>query len=47
MLYLGYLVMELASVVENLERLGAPVSGLKRFIENVSEIGTHNDESQK
>ena len=46
-LYLGYLVMELASVVENLSKLGAPVSGLKRFIENVSEIGTHNDESQK
>ena len=34
-LYLGYLVMELASVVENLNKLGAPVSGLKRFIENV------------
>ena len=33
-LYLGYLVMELASVVENLSKLGAPVSGLKRFIEN-------------
>ena len=46
-LYLGYLVMELASVVENLSKLGAPVSGLKRFIENVSEIGTHDDESQK
>ena len=46
-LYLGYLFYELASVIENLERLGAPVSGLKRFIENVSEIGTHNDESQK
>ena len=46
-LYLGYLVMELASVVENLSKLGAPVSGLKRFIENISEIGTHNDESQK
>ena len=34
-LYLGYLVMELASVVENLSKLGAPVSGLKRFIENI------------
>ena len=46
-LYLGYLFYELASVVENLERLGAPVSGLLKFIENISEIGTHNDESQK
>ena len=46
-LYLGYLVMELASVVENLSKLGAPVSGLLKFIENISEIGTHNDESQK
>ena len=34
-LYLGYLVMELASVIENLERLGAPVSGLQKFIENI------------
>ena len=46
-LYLGYLVMELASVIENLERLGAPVSGLQKFIENISEIGTHNDESRR
>ena len=46
-LYLGYLFYELASVIENLERLGAPVSGLLKFIENISEIGTHNDESQK
>ena len=44
-LYLGYLFYELASVIENLERLGAPVSGLKRFIENVSEIGTHDNDS--
>ena len=41
------ILRKLASVVENLSKLGAPVSGLKRFIENVSEIGTHNDESQK
>ena len=34
-LYLGYLVMELASVVENLSKLGAPVSGLQKFIENI------------
>ena len=47
MLYLGYLVMELASVIENLERLGAPVSGLQKFIENISEIGTHDDESRR
>ena len=46
-LYLGYLFYELASVIENLERLGAPVSGLLKFIENISEIGTHSDESQK
>ena len=46
-LYLGYLVMELASVIENLERLGAPVSGLQKFIENISEIGTHDDESRR
>ena len=44
-LYLGYLVMELASVVENLSKLGAPVSGLKRFIENVSEISTHDNDN--
>lgn len=34
-LYLGYLFYELASVIENLERLGAPVGKLKRFIENL------------
>ena len=34
-LYLGYLALELASVVENLSKLGAPVSGLKLFIENI------------
>ena len=34
-LYLGYLVMELASVVENLSKLGAPVGPLMRFIENI------------
>ena len=44
-LYLGYLALELASVVENLSKLGAPVSGLKRFIENVSEISTHDNDS--
>ena len=42
-LYLGYLVMELASVVENLSKLGAPVSGLKRFIENVRDSTSHDD----
>lgn len=46
-LYLGYLFYELASVIENLERLGAPVSGLQKFIENISEIGTHDDESRR
>ena len=42
-LYLGYLFYELASVIENLERLGAPVSGLKRFIENVRDSTSHDD----
>ena len=42
-LYLGYLVMELASVVENLSKLGAPVSGLKRFIENIRDTANHDD----
>ena len=42
-LYLGYLVMELASVIENLSKLGAPVSGLKRFIENVRDSTSHDD----
>ena len=44
-LYLGYLALELASVVENLSKLGAPVSGLQKFIENISEIGTHDNDS--
>ena len=44
-LYLGYLVMELASVVENLSKLGAAVGPLMRFIENVSEISTHDNDS--
>lgn len=35
-LYVGYLVLELASIVENLDQLGVPVGALKRFIENVS-----------
>ena len=39
-LYLGYLVMELASVIENLERLGAPVGKLKRFIENLHDASS-------
>ena len=42
-LYLGYLALELASVVENLSKLGAPVSGLKRFIENVRDSTSHDD----
>lgn len=41
-LYLGYLALELASVVENLSKLGAPVSGLKRFIENVRDSTSHD-----
>ena len=39
-LYLGYLVMELASVVENLSKLGAPVGKLKRFIENLHDASS-------
>ena len=39
-LYLGYLFYELASVIENLERLGAPVGTLKRFIENLHDASS-------
>ena len=39
-LYLGYLFYELASVIENLERLGAPVGKLKRFIENLHDVSS-------
>ena len=39
-LYLGYLFYELASVIENLERLGAPVGNLKRFIENLHDASS-------
>ena len=39
-LYLGYLFYELASVIENLERLGAPVGILKRFIENLHDASS-------
>ena len=40
-LYLGYLFYELASVIENLERLGAPVGKLKRFIENLHDASSY------
>lgn len=43
-LYLGYLVMELASIVENLDNLGVPVAPLRAFIENVKDATTHHDE---
>ena len=39
-LYLGYLFYELASVIENLERLGVPVGKLKRFIENLHDASS-------
>lgn len=42
-LYLGYLVMELASIVENLDHLGVPVAALRRFIENISDTVRHNE----
>lgn len=42
-LYLGYLVMELASIVENLDKLGVPVGALRRFIENISDTVRHNE----
>ena len=45
-LYIGYLVMELASIVENLDSLGVPVGPLKAFIENVSEITHHEDNKE-
>ena len=44
-LYLGYLVMELASIVENLDNLGVPVAPLRAFIENVKDA-THHDEDK-
>ena len=44
-LYLGYLVMELASIVENLDNLGVPVAPLRAFIENVKDV-THHDEDK-
>lgn len=42
-LYLGYLVMELASIVENLDNLGVPVAPLRAFIENVKDVAHHED----
>ena len=45
-LYVGYLVMELASIVENLDSLGVPVAPLKAFIENVKDA-THHEENNK
>ena len=45
-LYLGYLALELASVVENLSKLGAPVGNIRKFIENVSEITAHDDRKE-
>lgn len=36
-LYVGYLMMELASIVENLDRLGVNVGPLKRFIEHAAD----------
>lgn len=42
-LYLGYLVMELASIVENLDNLGVPVAPLRAFIENVKDATHHED----
>lgn len=44
-LCLGYLVMELASIVENLDNLGVPVAPLRAFIENVKDV-THHDEDK-
>ena len=45
-LYLGYLVMELASIVENLDNLGVPVAPLRAFIENVKDVA-HNDDNNE
>lgn len=36
-LYVGYLMMKLASIVENLDHLGVHVGPLKRFIEHVGD----------
>lgn len=45
-LYLGYLVMELCSIVENLDSLGIPVAPLKAFIENVRAT-THHETTER
>ena len=42
-LYLGYLALELASVVENLDHLGVPVGALQRFIQNISDSVGHDE----
>lgn len=41
-LYVGYVVMELASIVENLDKLGVPVGALKKFIEHVGDLKGDN-----
>ena len=42
-LYVGYLMMELASIVENLDRLGVNVGPLKRFIEHAADFTPSDD----
>lgn len=42
-LYVGYLMMELASIVENLDHLGVHVGPLKRFIEHVGDTTSDTD----
>lgn len=42
-LYVGYLMMELASIVENLDHLGVHVGPLKRFIEHVGDTNSDTE----
>ena len=42
-LYVGYLMMELASIVENLDHFGVHVGPLKRFVEHVGDTTSNSD----
>ena len=44
-LYMGYLLMEFTSIVENLEKMGVPITPLQSFIQNVKK--DLNDDNKK
>lgn len=47
-LYLGYLLMEFASILENLEKLGIPVTPLTTFFKKIEcEVSHHNCSEKK